>query len=142
MGRQAALIDESTVHVSLLRPFSIRASSVRAVTVSKDAWTETRLLRRARARDFDEPLGGASDPIVNVEGDGEMIARAENQRLALLELDDECLTIKEDILFGFDAQLRYDVLDGHAYGPLSSKFLRASSKSAAISAQAGAIVTP
>ena len=108
MGRQAALIDESTVHVSLLRPFSIRASSVRAVTVSKDAWTETRLLRRARARDFDEPLGGASDPIVNVEGDGEMIARAENQRLALLELDDECLTIKEDILFGFDAQLRYE----------------------------------
>lgn len=106
--RQAALIDERTVHLSLLRPFTVRASSVLAVNVSRDAWSESRLLRRARAREFDEPLGGAQDPIVTVLGDGELIARAHNQKLTLVELNDECLTIKEDCVLGFDGQLRYE----------------------------------
>ncbi len=106
IGRQAVLIDESTLHLLLARPFAIRSSSVRAVVVSRDAWSETRLLRRTGARKLDEPLGGPSDPIVVVEGEGELVARSHNQQLALIELNDECLTIKEDALFGFDAQLR------------------------------------
>jgi hypothetical protein len=108
IGRQATLVDESTVHVLLVHPFAIRANSVRAVSVSRNAWNEARLLRRNRARDFDEPLGGSNDPIVSVDGEGELMARALNQRLALIELNDDHLTIKEEALMGFDAQLRYD----------------------------------
>ena len=106
--RQAALIDECTVHVSLARRFAIRASSVRAVNVSRNAWSESRLVRRTRAREFDEPLGGAQDPIVMVSGDGELIARAHDQKLTLVELNDECLTIQERCVLGFDGQLRYE----------------------------------
>jgi Flp pilus assembly protein TadD len=106
--RQATLIDECTVHLSLVRPFAVRASSVRAVHVAQDAWSESRLLRRTRAREFDEPLGGAKDPIVRVVGDGELIARAQNQKLTLVELNDECLTLREGCVLGFDGQLHYE----------------------------------
>jgi hypothetical protein len=107
-GRQATLIDESTVHVALLRPFAIRAGRVRSVALKSDAWNESRLMRRCGARGFDEPLGGASDPIVCVSALGELVASAPDQLLALLQLKDDCLTIREECLFGFDCQLRYD----------------------------------
>ncbi len=107
-AQQAALTDESTVHLSLTRPFAIRASSVCAVNLDRDAWSEMRLLRRTRAPEYDEPLGGAQDPIVMVAGGGEVVARAHPQKLTLVELNDECLTLKESHVFGFDGQLRYD----------------------------------
>lgn len=108
VAQQAVLVDESTVHLSLARPFAIRASSVRAVNLDRDAWTEARLLRRARAPEMDEPLGGAQDPIVMVAGGGKVVARAHPQKLTLVELNDECLTIKESCVLGFDGQLRYE----------------------------------
>ncbi len=108
IGRQATLVDESTVHILLVRPFAIRANSVRAVSVSRNAWNEARLLRRNGAREFDEPLGGSNDPLVSVDSEGELMVRALNQRLALIELNDDHLTIKEEALMGFDLQLRYD----------------------------------
>ena len=107
-GRQVSLIDESTVHVSLLRPFAIRASRVRAVMLKSAAWNESRLMRRSGARGFDEPLGGANDPIVSVEASGELIARSPGQCFTLMQLCEDCLTIREENLFGFDSRLRYD----------------------------------
>ena len=106
VGRQAQLVDPFTLHLRLTRPFAIRSSNVRAVDVSRDAWRETRVMRRTRARECDEPLGGPSDPIVFVEGEGELIARSQREQLALIELHDECLTIREEAVFGFDARLR------------------------------------
>ena len=108
VAHQATLIDESTVHLSLAKPFAVRASSVRAVNLEREAWSEARLLRRTRAPELDEPLGGAKDPIVMVAGGGEVVARAPEQKLTLVELNDECLTIKESYVLGFDGQLRYE----------------------------------
>jgi tetratricopeptide (TPR) repeat protein len=108
LARQAALIDESAVQLWLVHSFAIRASGVRTAVLLGDAWSESRLVRRTRTREIDEPLGGAEDPIVTVLGDGELIARATSQRLTLVELHDECLTVKEVHVFGFDGQLRHE----------------------------------
>lgn len=107
-GLQAALIDDSTVQVGLLRPFAIRVGCVRAVALNNRAWSESRLMRRSGSRGYDEPLGGANDPIVAVDISGELVARVPGQILTLVHLNDETLTIREDNVLGFDAQLRYD----------------------------------
>lgn len=108
LTRQAALIDEGTVQLSLFRPFAIRANGIRAAILTRDTWGESRLGRCIRAHEIDETLGGAEDPMVSVLVEGEMIARAPNQKLSLLELHDESLTVKEAHVFGFDQQLRYE----------------------------------
>jgi Tfp pilus assembly protein PilF len=107
-GCQASLVDASTAHVTLHRPFAIRVGSVRAAILSERAWAESRLMRRNGPRGFDEPLGGANDPIAAVDTQGTLVARAYGQTLTLLDLHDESLTIREENVFGFDAQLRYD----------------------------------
>ena len=107
-GRQATLLDASTVQISLVRPFAVRAGRVRSVTLRSDTWNESRLMRRSGARGFDEPLGGASDPIVCVATNGELVARSPGHQLALMQLTDDCLTIREENILGFDCQLRYD----------------------------------
>jgi len=107
-GRQATLLDASTVHISLVRPFAVRAGRVRSVTLRSDAWNESRLMRRSGARGFDEPLGGASDPIVCVATQGELVARSPGHVLTLMQLNDDCMTLREENILGFDCRLRYD----------------------------------
>ena len=107
-GRQATLVDECTAHVALVTPFAIRVGSVRAATLSERAWAESRLMRRNGPRGFEEPLGGANDPIAAVDTQGTLVVRASGQVLTLLQLNDESLTIREENVLGFDAQLRYD----------------------------------
>jgi tetratricopeptide (TPR) repeat protein/uncharacterized protein (AIM24 family) len=105
-----ARVSVSTPDVALVRlegGFAVRLDRVRALMPEAGPFRESTILRRARGRDLDEPLGGMRTPLVVLEGQGSLVLAAE-PRLVLTRLDRELFYAREDRLVGFDTSLRHE----------------------------------
>jgi len=88
--------------------FSTRLEVVRSMTYAAEI-EATPLPRRSRGRTLDEPLGGATSPIVEIAGKGELVlAPPTGHKLELIELDEDPLYLREDALAGFSSGVTYE----------------------------------
>jgi thioredoxin-like negative regulator of GroEL len=105
-GRVAQSGDE----VALIRldgAFAVRLDRVRALLPEAGQFTQAAILRRARGRELDEPLGGMRTPLVVLDGRGALVVSAE-PRLLVTRLSRELFYAREDRVIGFDLSLRHE----------------------------------
>jgi len=83
------------------RPFAARLESLR---MQGGALTTEVLSRQTRGKSTGEPFGGVASPLVRIEGAGELVIGARPSRAILpFTLAEEVITLREDILLGFEA---------------------------------------
>ncbi len=88
--------------------FATRLDVVRSITHALGQPSAI-LHRRTRGRVLEEPLGGASSPLVELGGKVELVLGPEvGRRLWLLALDEDPLYLREDALAGFEAGVAYE----------------------------------
>ena len=64
------------------------------------------LMRKSRGREMDEPLGGLSTPLVEIEGNGELVLGAPTgSRLVVLAAGSEALYVRESVIAALDGSL-------------------------------------
>jgi uncharacterized protein (AIM24 family) len=96
------------VLVQVQSGFATRLEAVRALGYSVGQQS-TVLQRRARGRVLEEPLGGASSPLVELAGKIELaLGPAVGQRLWPVVLEDEAFYLREDALSGFEVGVSYE----------------------------------
>ncbi len=100
-----------TTGVVLLRivdSFVVRGSAIRGWSGAAPPRSRP-LRRRTRGKDLDEPLGGIGAPMVAVEGSGELVlAASDERRLAVVEIGGKLVYLREDCLVGFDGALGFE----------------------------------
>jgi uncharacterized protein (AIM24 family) len=98
--------DVLLVRVEESQSFAVRLDALRVIAGS----ASTRALhRRSDGAETNEVLGGIGSPMVRVAGPTELVLAARSQReLAVLTLDDEPLSVREDMLLAFDLGLSYE----------------------------------
>jgi uncharacterized protein (AIM24 family) len=97
-----------TVLVQAADGFAARIEAVRTMTYAAGQ-TSTVLQRRARGRVLDEPLGGASTPLVELGGKVELVlGPAVGRKLAVLALEEEALYLREDTVTGFESAVGWE----------------------------------
>jgi uncharacterized protein (AIM24 family) len=88
--------------------FATRIEAVRSMAYAAGQSSSV-LQRRARGRTLDEPLGGASSPVVEIAGKVELVlAPSGGHRLWPIQLEDEALYLREDILLGLEVGVSYE----------------------------------
>lgn len=103
-------VTKNAQEVALIRldgGFAVRLDRVRALLPEAGPFRQSNILRRARGRDLDEPLGGMRTPLVVLEGLGALVLSAE-PRLLVTRLDRELFYAREDRVIGFDTALRHE----------------------------------
>ncbi|MEP7119928.1 MAG: tetratricopeptide repeat protein [Byssovorax sp.] len=116
-----ALHASGLVLVQAVSGFAVRLEAVRSLSYATGYGT-SQLLRRTRGRAGDEPLGGATAPISEITGKGEIVlGPANDQRLEAILLEDDPIYLREDALVGFETSVAYEngrlpVGDGEAIG--------------------------
>ncbi|MEJ7732767.1 MAG: tetratricopeptide repeat protein [Polyangiaceae bacterium] len=88
--------------------FAARLDAVR--TLAYPAGYATSVLnRKVRGKLVDEPLGGASSPLFEISGHGELVlGGASGRPLTTLALEDEPLYLREELLSAFELAVNYD----------------------------------
>ncbi len=105
-----ARVAQSSDEVALIRldgAFAVRLDRVRALLPEAGPFTQTTILRRARGRELDEPLGGMRTPLVVLDGVGALVLSAEPS-LLVTRLSRELFYAREDRVIGFDLSLRHE----------------------------------
>ncbi|HUH02474.1 MAG TPA: tetratricopeptide repeat protein [Kofleriaceae bacterium] len=70
--------------------------------------------RRVRGATTDETFGSDGRPVFFVSGQGHMVAAPLGEHFAAVSLDDDILYLREDLVFAFQEQLRWE--NGHVPG--------------------------
>jgi uncharacterized protein (AIM24 family) len=98
--------DVLLVRVEESQSFAVRLDALRVIAGS----ASTRALhRRSEGAETNEVLGGIGSPMVRVAGPTELVLAARSQlELAVLTLDDEPVSVLEDMLLAFDLGLSYE----------------------------------
>jgi len=65
-------------------------------------------MRRSRGHQTDEPFDYGGTPLHSVTGDGYLIAVPGKQTFHAVSLDDDILYLREDLVFAFEASLRWE----------------------------------
>src|SRR5262249_20146617 len=90
--------------------FATRVEAIRAFVPGPGGnFATSTLPRKSRGRQLEEPLGGATAPVVSLGGAGAIVLgpRAEH-RLVPIGLEDESAYVRESVLTGFDGRLSYE----------------------------------
>jgi uncharacterized protein (AIM24 family) len=88
--------------------FAARLDNVRMLGYPA-GYTTSVLNRKVRGKVVDEPLGGASSPLFEIAGHGELVlGGASGRPLTLLALEDEPLYLREELLAAFELSVNYD----------------------------------
>lgn len=96
------------VLVQASQSFAIRLEFVRAMAYPS-GYATAAMSRKMRGRSLEEPLGGQSSPIVEVNGKGQMIlAPTAGKRLHALAVEDDALYLREDVVCGFEPGVSYE----------------------------------
>jgi uncharacterized protein (AIM24 family) len=109
--RDATVVHHASgmVLVQVEAMFAARGWAIRALNGDGQGFKAATLLRRARARMLDEPLGGANAPLVSLTGSGQVaLACRQDFRLISLRLEDEVIYLREDSVIGFEGGLSYE----------------------------------
>jgi len=102
-----ALHTSGVVLVQATNGFAARLDTLRSMALTAPAGEPLR--RRVRGRLTDEPLGGASSPLVDFPGKSELLlGGAAGSQLVPLALGEEPLYLREDILAGFEPGVTYE----------------------------------
>jgi uncharacterized protein (AIM24 family) len=89
--------------------FALRRSTLHLLARDATELRVSALFRRVRGRATDEPLGGAEDPLVQVDGAaGFALASPDKARLSAFRMDDELVFLREALVVGFEASLSYE----------------------------------
>jgi uncharacterized protein (AIM24 family) len=64
--------------------------------------------RRVRGTNTKEPFGKSSRPMFVVSGEGHLVAAPRGGRFAALQLVDDIVYLREDVVFAFEEQLRWE----------------------------------
>ncbi|MBV9947028.1 MAG: tetratricopeptide repeat protein [Myxococcales bacterium] len=94
------------VRLAAGQSFAGRLESIRVLAGA----TSSRVLhRRVRDGDTSEVVGGIGSPVVRIEGPAQIVLGARPSReVALVALEEEGATLREDALLGFELALRYE----------------------------------
>jgi len=88
--------------------FAARLDAVRTLAYPA-GYTTSVLNRKVRGKVVDEPLGGASSPLFEISGHGELVlGGASGRSLTTLALEDEPLYLREELLSAFELSVNYD----------------------------------
>ncbi len=107
--------------VSPTNGFVVRPSLVRSMAYASGIRHKP-VMRRMRGRALEEPLGGEGDPLVEIEGRGELVlAPLAEHELMAIGMEEEPLYLREDLLGGFEATMSFEngrmpAGDGEAVG--------------------------
>jgi uncharacterized protein (AIM24 family) len=104
----ATLSGKALVAVRCTSGFIARADTLRAVVPTRGSVSYAAVMRRGRARELDEPLGGGNSPFVHVEGAADLMLSLRQGELVVLTLGSDFLFVREQRLVGFDATLKYE----------------------------------
>lgn len=118
LANELRLVAPRDVHVSVhasglvlvqsTHGFAARITAVRSLALDAGYGT-TGLKRHSRGRESEEPLGGKDAPITEITGKGEVLLAPEaGHRLVALQLDDEPLYLREEVLVGLDLSVTYE----------------------------------
>jgi Tfp pilus assembly protein PilF len=96
-----------TTSAAPARPF---ASRLEAIRVHQGSLTTEALPRQTRGKSTGEPFGGVASPLVCVSGAGELVVAPRPSHTILpFAIADETVTLREDVLLGFDlAPIAYE----------------------------------
>ncbi len=84
------------------------------VDISGGALTYEPAFRRARGQARSEPFATAGRPMFQITGQGHLVAAPLGGHFTSVSLDDDILYLREDLLFAFEADLRWE--NGHVPG--------------------------
>lgn len=70
--------------------------------------------QRVRGRTTDDPFGSDARPMFVVSGQGHLVASARGGKFTALELADDVLYVREELVFAFEERLRWE--NGHVPG--------------------------
>ncbi len=102
-----ALHPSGVVLVQAANGFAARLDAIRSMSLSTPAGEALR--RRVRGRVTDEPLGGASSPLLDLPGKSELLmAPGPKCELLPIALGDESLYLREDALAGLEPAVTYE----------------------------------
>lgn len=88
--------------------FAARLDAVRSLAYPA-GYTTSVLNRKVRGKVVDEPLGGASSPLFEISGRGELVLGGVSGRpLTTLTLEDDPLYLREELLAAFELSVNYD----------------------------------
>lgn len=132
-GHQAPLPLSEFATARLIRPddgehpFEISAGGVLVVRVDGRVLSRTEGViasggelayepagRRVRGATTDETFGSDGRPVFFVSGQGHLVAAPLGEHFAAVSLDDDILYLREDLVFAFEEQLRWE--NGHVPG--------------------------
>ena len=96
-------VSDRILGISAEQGFVVRVASMRSVNVGVGSTRHAAVQRRARGRELEEPLGGAGNPFVLVEGRCQLTLSCHEGELHVVALGGEFLFLREQRLVGFDA---------------------------------------
>jgi uncharacterized protein (AIM24 family) len=107
-GMAVSLHPSGMVLVQAANGFATRLEAVRSLAYSA-GMESTVLQRRARGRVLEEPLGGASSPLVELSGKVELtLGPALGHHLWPVMLEDDAFYLREDALSAFESGASYE----------------------------------
>jgi uncharacterized protein (AIM24 family) len=89
-------------------------SRTEGVVVSGGELSYEPATKRVRGRTTEEPFGSETRPMFFVSGHGHLCASARGGKFTALELSDDALYVREELLFAFEERLRWE--NGHIPG--------------------------
>jgi uncharacterized protein (AIM24 family) len=89
-------------------------SRTEGVVVSGGELSYEPATKRVRGRTTDEPFGSDARPMFFVSGHGHLCASPRGGKFTALELTDDALYVREELLFAFEERLRWE--NGHIPG--------------------------
>jgi uncharacterized protein (AIM24 family) len=108
-GLHVALRPDGVLLVRIEENFTARVDALRAVVPAGRAMNTAIVRRRARGRELEEPLGGLGAPLVSFEGNGTLVLSVPPpKRVIAVQLGEEFLYVREELLVGFDASVRHE----------------------------------